>query len=50
MKLMLLGDRESPYLWDYYRPGMLSDYDIILSSGDLDAEYLSFLVTLGRGP
>ena len=50
MKLLLLGDRESPYLWDYYRPGMLSDYDIILSSGDLDAEYLSFLVTLGRGP
>lgn len=50
MKLLLLGDRESPYLWDYYKPGMLSDYDLILSSGDLAAEYLSFIVTLARAP
>ena len=44
MKLLLLGDKESLYLWDYYRPGMLSEYDIILSAGDLNAEYLSFIV------
>lgn len=50
MKLLLLGDHESPYLWDYYRPGMLSDYDLILSAGDLDAEYLSFIVTMARAP
>lgn len=50
MKLLLLGDRESSYLWDYYQPGMLSDYDLILSAGDLDAEYLSFIVTMARSP
>ena len=50
MKLLLLGDCESPYLWDYYRPGMLSEYDLILSAGDLDAEYLSFIVTMARAP
>ena len=50
MKLLLLGDHESPYLWDYYRPGMLSDYDLILSTGDLEAEYLSFIVTMARAP
>ena len=50
MKLLLLGDRESSYLWDYYQPGMLSDYDLILSAGDLDAEYLSFIVTMARAP
>lgn len=50
MKLLLLGDSESPYLWDYYRPGMLSEYGIILSAGDLDAKYLSFIVTMGRAP
>lgn len=50
MKLLLLGDQESPYLWDYYRPGVLSDYDIMLSAGDLSANYLSFLVTMGRAP
>ena len=50
MKLLLLGDKESPYLWDYYQPGRLSEYDIILSAGDLDAEYLSFIVTMARAP
>ena len=50
MKLLLLGDQESPYLWEHYKPGMLSGYDIILSSGDLSAKYLSFLVTMGNAP
>ena len=50
MKLLLLGDRESRYLWDHYRPGKLSDYDLMLSTGDLKSEYLSFLVTMGRAP
>ena len=50
MKILLLGDRECPSLWDYYHTGALSDYDIILSTGDLDAEYLSFIVTMARAP
>ena len=50
MKLLLLSDRESPYLWDYYQPGRLSPYDLIISSGDLNSRYLSFLVTMGRAP
>ena len=50
MKLLLISDEESPYLWDYYRPGMLDDIDLILSCGDLKPEYLSFLVTMGRAP
>ena len=50
MRLLLLGDRESRYLWDYYRPGKLSGYDLMLSTGDLKSEYLSFLVTMGRAP
>ena len=50
MKLLLLSDRESPYLWDYYQPGRLAPYDLILSCGDLKASYLSFLVTMGRAP
>lgn len=50
MKLLLLADRESPYLWDYYQPGRLRAYDLMLSCGDLKAEYLSFLATMGRAP
>ena len=48
MKLLLLSDKESPYLWDYYQPGRLSGYDLMLSCGDLNPKYLSFLVTMGR--
>lgn len=50
MKLLLVSDQESPYLWDFYQPGRLRDYDLMLSCGDLKAGYLSFLVTMGRAP
>lgn len=50
MKVLLLSDKESTYLWDHYRPGRLREYDLILSCGDLKAQYLSFLVTMGRAP
>ena len=48
MKILLVADKESPYYWDYYQPGRLSDIDLILACGDLKANYLSFLVTMGR--
>ena len=50
MKILLVSDREEPYLWDYYRPGRLSGYDLILSAGDLKAAYLEFLVTMANKP
>lgn len=50
MKLLLISDQESPYLWDYYQPGRLDGVDMILSCGDLNSKYLSFLVTMGGVP
>lgn len=50
MKILAIADQEESYLWDYYRPGMLDDIDLILSAGDLDPRYLSFLVTMARCP
>ncbi len=50
MKILLISDTEDPALWDYYRPGRLAEYDMILSAGDLKAEYLSFLVTMANVP
>ena len=50
MKILLVSDEECLYLWDYYRPGRLDGIDLIISCGDLNAEYLSFLVTMGRAP
>lgn len=48
MKILLVSDKESPYYWDYYQPGRLSDVDLIIACGDLKSQYLSFLVTMGR--
>lgn len=50
MRILAVSDEESPAFWDYYTPGKLAKYDLILSSGDLHAEYLSFLVTMARCP
>lgn len=50
MKILVLSDEESPALWDYYTPGKLKEYDLIISCGDLNASYLSFIVTMARVP
>lgn len=50
MKILLVSDEEEASFWDYYRPGKLSAYDLILSAGDLKPEYLSFLVTMANKP
>ncbi len=50
MRILLIADEESPYLWDYYQPGRLDNIDFILSCGDLKQEYLEFLVTMSCRP
>ena len=50
MKILFLSDEECLALWDYYVPGRLSEYQLIISCGDLKASYLSFLVTMARCP
>ena len=50
MKILVLSDEECPALWDYYVPGRLAEYQLIISCGDLKASYLSFLVTMARCP
>ena len=50
MKILAVSDEEIPALWDYYVPGRLDDYDLIISCGDLRADYLSFLVTMAHCP
>lgn len=46
MKILAIADEESKYLWDFYERDKLEGVDLILSAGDLSAEYLSFLVTM----
>ena len=50
MKILALADTEAKSFYDYYRPGKLKDYDLILACGDLRVEYLEFLVTMESCP
>ena len=45
MKLLLIADHEERYLWDDWNQETrkkLADIGLILSAGDLDADYLEF--------
>lgn len=46
MRILAIGDEESSYLWDHFEKSKLEDVDLIISCGDLNPSYLSFLVTL----
>ena len=50
MRILCIADEELMEFWDYYVSGRLKEYDLILSSGDLKAAYLSFVVTMARAP
>ncbi|MBQ7001300.1 MAG: metallophosphoesterase family protein [Oscillospiraceae bacterium] len=50
MKILTISDEECPALWDHYIPGRLDGYDLIISCGDLNSQYLSFLVTMAKCP
>lgn len=50
MKILAIADVESAYFWDHYDRKKFADIDLILSAGDLDPDYLSFLVTLSHAP
>ncbi len=50
MKILAVSDVEAKRFYDYYRPGVLKDYDLILACGDLKPSYLEFLVTMARCP
>ena len=50
MKILIIADEESRYLWDFFTPDKIEGIDLIISCGDLRAEYLEFLVTMGKAP
>jgi len=50
VRILAISDEEVEALWDYYQPGRLAEYDLIISCGDLKASYLEFLVTMARCP
>lgn len=50
MKILLVSDKEEPYIWEHFDRERFKDIEMIISCGDLKAEYLSFLVTMIKAP
>lgn len=50
MRILVVADEESKYYWDFYEEGKLKGIDLILSAGDLNPRYLSFLATFSNVP
>ncbi len=50
MRILVLADVESKYLWDFFDKSKLEGIDLIISCGDLKANYLSFLATFTSAP
>lgn len=50
MKILTIADEESKAYWDYYKPGMFDEFDLIIACGDLSPHYLSFIATFAHAP
>ena len=50
MRILAIADEEAKYYYDYYTPGKLDEFDLILACGDLKASYLEFLATMSHCP
>lgn len=50
MRILVLADVESRYLWDFFEKSKLEGLDLILSAGDLAPQYLEFLATYSIAP
>ena len=50
MKVLFISDEESKSYWDFFRKEAFEGIDLIVSCGDLDADYLSFLTTMTSIP
>ena len=50
MRILAVADESARKYYDFYRPGILDEFDLIIGCGDLSREYLEFLVTLAHCP
>lgn len=50
MKILAVSDEEAKNFYEYYTPGKLDGYDMIIACGDLHVQYLEFLVTMANCP
>ncbi len=50
MKILLVSDEESKFIWDFFDKERFRGVELIISCGDLDPRYLTFLVTMIPAP
>ena len=50
MRILFISDEESKSYWDFFKKEAFEGIDLIVSCGDLEAEYLSFLTTMTSIP
>lgn len=48
MRILLIADIESKFLWDFYKEEVFESVDFIVSAGDLKSRYLTFLNTVAK--
>ena len=46
MKILVVSDIESNYIWDFFDKANFKGVECVISCGDLKSSYLSFLVTM----
>ena len=50
MRILLLADEPDVRLWDHLDRSLLEDIDLVISCGDLPAEYISFITCFTSAP
>lgn len=50
MKILLISDVVSPVLHEHFNKELFEDIELVLSAGDLNAKYLSFITTILKVP
>ncbi|NLB79990.1 MAG: metallophosphoesterase [Clostridiaceae bacterium] len=50
MRILLVSDTESEYIWDHFDAERFEGTDLVISCGDLKSDYLSFLATMIKAP
>lgn len=50
MRILLVADTESEYIWDHFDAERFQGIDLVISCGDLKSDYLSYLATMIHAP
>lgn len=50
MRVLLVADTDSEYIWDHFDVERFEGIDLVISCGDLKSDYLSFIATMIKAP